>query len=264
MHYSAVIFALFFLWAPEPKSPAAPGAPAPQEGKTTVEQQALSAADLVARFTKYQIAVVRKGPKWTKDAPKKIEELSAGNEHSFKSMVAQGKLLGIARLVDPSEFWGLVFFKVDTKEEMKSIVEGAPSVKAGLLSAEVRTVWGSRGLGAGLSEAPGGSMQMDPKDKTYFVLVMKKGPKWSEKADSPETRKATSDAMQHMFGLYKDGYLRYFAAFEDMSLKARSLSILNVSSADKAMKLAGESPAVKHGWTVPSVYEVKIPDGIIP
>ena len=264
MHYYAIALALLFFRAAGPKAPAAPGLPAPQEGKTTVEQQAPTAADLVARFTKYQIAVVRKGPKWTKDAPKKIEELSAGNEHSFKTMVAQGKLLGIARLVDPSEFWGLIFFKVDTKDEMKSIVENAPSVKAGLLSADIRTVWGSRGLGAGLSKTPSGSMQMEPQAKTYYVLVMKKGPKWSEKADSPETQKATSDAMQYMFGLYKDGYLRYFAALEDMSLKARNFSILSVSSADKAMKLAKESPAVKQGWHVPSVYEVKIPDGIIP
>lgn len=264
MYYYAIALMVIISCAGEPKTPAASGTPAVQETKASVDQQAPSPAALVARFTKYQIAVVRKGPKWTADAPKKIEELSAKNTSSWKALVEQGKLLGTARLVDPGEIWGLLFFKIESMDEMKSIAANAPSVKAGLLAAEIRTVWGSRGLGAGLAEAAKHEMKMEGKPKSYFLVVMQKGSKWSDKSDAPETREASGDAMKFMYGLYKDGFLRYYAALEDGSLNVRNFSILNVQSADEAMKLVKESPAVKQGWHVPSVYEVKIPDGVIP
>ena len=264
MNSCAIVLVLLLSWPGVAKPPAVSGSPAMQELKASDEQKAPSAADLVARFTKYQIAVVRKGPKWTKDAPMKIQELSAKNANSWKSMVKQGKLLGIARVVEPGEIWGLIFFKVESMDEMKSIVANAPSVKAGLLAADIQTVWGSRGLGSGLSESQKETMHMDSTAKSYYILAMKKGPKWSEVSDSPETRKATSDAMTFMYGLYKDGYLRYFAALEKSGAKFRNISILSVSSAAKAMELAKESPAVKQGWHVPSVFEVKISDGVLP
>jgi hypothetical protein len=264
MYYYAITLMVLISCAGEPKTPAASGTPEVQEMKASVDQQAPSPAALVARFTKYQIAVVRKGPKWTADAPKKIQELSSKNQSSWKALVDQGKLLGIAHLVEPGDIWGLIFFKVESMDEMKSIAANAPSVKAGLLAAEIRTVWGSRGLGSGLAEAAKGKMQMEGKPKSYYLVVMQKGPKWSDKADAPETREASGDAMKFMYDLYKEGYLRYYAALEDGSLKVRNISILNVQSAEEALKLVNESPAVKQGWHVPSVYEVKIPDGVIP
>ena len=115
--YYSLALVVLVSCAGEPKTPATSDTPASQEMKPAVEQMAPTPAALVARFTKYDIAVIRKGPKWTKDAPSRIKELSAQNQASWHALVEQGKLLGIARLVEPGDFWGLAFFKADSKEE---------------------------------------------------------------------------------------------------------------------------------------------------
>jgi hypothetical protein len=263
MNFMVITLALLLGSAGESAIPQ-PSAPAiAQEAQAVAQQEAPSIDAMIAKFTKYQIAIVRKGPKWTKDAPAKIEKLAAKRGDYWKSMIEKEKLLGVAKLVKPSEFWGLLFFKVDSKDEMHAIAKSAPAVKEGLLAADIRTVWGTRGLGAGLTKE-GGNAQPEAQGETYYIVVTAKGPKWSDKADSPETRAANGESMKYLYGLYKQGALRFFAALEDFSYKARTISIMKVSSADEAMKLANENPAVKSGAHVVSVHEVKIPLGIVP
>jgi len=157
----------------------------------------------------------------------------------------------------------VIFFKVQDKDEMKAIVAQAPAVKEKLLAADIRTVWGSTGLGKHAKD-----LMADPQKKqeaeTYYLVANAKGPKWSNKADSPESRKAASDGMKYLYELYKGGTLRWFGALEDMSVKLRNIMILKASSAAEAMKMVKESPSVKDGWNEPKVFEVKVPAGIMP
>ena len=260
-----ILLTLLFLagCAKEP-APPPPSTPAVvQEQQASDVQQAPSADAMVASFTKYQIAILQKGPAWTKDAPEKIEKLAAERGDYWKKMVEEGKLLGIARIVNPKDILGVIFFKVADKDEMKKIVSDAPAVKAKLITAGLRTVWGSKGLGAG-SKENAGNMKATEQGDTYYLAAMAKGPKWSDKADSPETRKATADGMTYLYGLYKGGSMRWFAALEDMSLKLRNVMILKVPTAEEAMKLMKESPSAKSRWHEPMVFEVKVPAGIIP
>lgn len=263
MIWTILLLALLNGCAGEP-APPPPSTSAPvQETKAVVEQQTPSIETMLASFTKYEIAVVRKGPKWTNDAPEKIAKMAAQKGDYWKSLIDEGKLLGLVQPTKPADIWGLLFFKVREKEEMQKIAADAPAVKAGLLAVDIRTVWGSRGLGAGLKETVK-NMKMDGKGETYYLVTLVKGPKWSDKADAPETRKASGEGMMHLYDLYKAGSLRFFAAFEDMSLKLRNIVIMKVPSAEEAMKLMKTNPAVKQGSHVPAVYEVKIPEGIVP
>jgi hypothetical protein len=263
MNFTLIPLALLLGFAADPASTPATTPAIPQETQVGTPQQAPSAEAMVASFTKYQIAIVRKGSAWTKDAPAKIEKLTAQRGDYWKKMIDEGKLLGIAKVTDSGDIRGLLFFKIQDKDEMKKVAADAPAVKQKLLSADVRTVWGSKGLGAGAKDLMENAQQQK-EGETYYLVAMTKGPKWSNKADSPETRKATSDGMKYLYELYKGGSLRWFAAFEDMSLKLRNVMILKVPSAEEAMKLVKESPTVKSGWNEPKVFEVKVPNGIIP
>jgi hypothetical protein len=260
MNVTLIILALL-LGSPADPASTPPAAPAVEQEMQV--SQAPSADALLATFTKYQIAIVRKGSAWTKDAPQKIEKLSADRGDYWKSMVEQGKLLGMAQVVDPGDIRGVLFFKINDKDEMKAVASKAPAIKAKLVIADIRTVWGSRGLGATAKESAGTAMQSQTKE-TYYLIANTKGPKWSTKADSPETRKSANEGMTYLYGLYKGGTLRFFAALEDMSVKLRNILIVKASSADEAMKIAKESPAVKNGWNTANVYEVKVPAGIVP
>ncbi len=260
-----ILLILFFIvgCAKEP-APPPPSTPAvAQEQQVEAVHQAPSADAMVASFTKYQIAIIRKGSAWTKDAPAKVEKLLAQRGDYWKKMVEDGKLLGLAKVVDPGDIRGVLFFKIQDKDEMKTVAANAPAVKEKLLAADLRTVWGSTGLGKGAKEMVAEG-QPKAEGETYYLVAMAKGPKWSSKADSPESRQAASDGMKYLYGLYKGGSLRWFAALEDMSLKLRNLIVLKVGSAEEATKLIKESPTVKNGWHEPMVFEVKVPSGIIP
>ncbi|MBP1648688.1 MAG: hypothetical protein H6Q30_2133 [Bacteroidetes bacterium] len=260
MKFVLFIAAIIVGCAQEP-APPPPSTPAVvQQKQDSVDQQVPSAEAMVARFTKYQIAIIRKGSAWTKDAPQKIEKLVAERGDYWKQMVDDGKLLGMARVVGDGDIRGVLFFKIQDKDEMKAVAANAPAVKAKLLTADIRTVWGSTGLGANLKENAG----MTKEGDTYYLAAMVKGPKWSKNADSPETRQATAEAMKHLYSLYKGGSLRFFAALEDMDMKLRNISILKAASAEEAMQMLKDSPSVKNGWNEPNVFEVKIPAGIVP
>jgi muconolactone delta-isomerase len=245
-----------------------PATPPPSEPNLTQQSQDVSSDkipsvnEMVARFTKYRIAIVRKGPKWTKDTPAQIESTSARRGDHWKPLINQGKLRGVVRPVKPGEIWGLVFFKVDTQDEMDAIVADAPAVKEGFLAADIQAVWGSRGLGEGQKMELSGAAE--PKGETYYLVVSSKGPKWTDKADAPETREASGEAMKYLYGLYKGGSLRYFAALEDFSSKVRTISILKAASVGEAKNLALGNPAIRKGMQVAEVYEVKVPVGMVP
>jgi hypothetical protein len=252
--------ALASVWEPATPPPSEPSLT--QQSKDVSSEKTPSINEMVARFTKYDLAVIRKGPKWTKDAPGKIEKLATKRADYWKSMVQQGKLRGLIRPVKPAEIWGILFFKVESRDEMASIAAEAPAVKEGLLAAQLLTVWGSRGLGEGFTKETGGNVQSE--GGTYYLMVTSKGPKWTEKADAPETRDANAEAMKYLYGLYKGGNLRYFAAFEDFSLKVRTIAILKAASAADAKNFALGNPAIKKGVQTAEVYEVKAPEGMVP
>ena len=259
MNLTLIVLALLL---GSPSDPA-PVPAVPQETQVGEATQAPSADALVATFTKYQIAVIRKGSAWTKDADAKLHKMMQEHGDYWQKMVDEGKLLGVARTVNPKDVLGLIFFKIQDKDEMKKVDADAPAIKAKLLTADIRTVWGSHGLGAGAKDAMG-NMQKKPEAETYYLVAMNKGAKWSSKSDSPETRKATSEGMKYLYGLYKGGSLRWFGALEDMTGKLRNILILKAASADEAMKMIKDSPSVKSQWFTPMVYEVKVPEGIIP
>ena len=227
-----VTLILLALLLGSPSEPAAIPA-VPQDTQVGQASQAPSADALVATFTKYQIAIIKKGSAWTKDAPAKIEKLMADRGDYWKKMVDEGKLLGVARVVDPKDVLGIVFFKVQDKDEMKKIDTDAPAVKAKLLTMDIRTVWGSTGVGAGAKDVVKNELSKT-EGETYYLVAMTKGPKWSQKADAPETRQATADGMKYLYQLYKQGNLRWVGAFEDMSLKLRNVMILKSGSKDEA------------------------------
>jgi len=231
---------------------------------TASQETYTSAEALVASMTSYQIGILRKGPKWDKDTPAKLEEATKKKQEPWRQAAIAGNLVGALRIVEPNEIVGILFFKNQTAESMKDLAAKAPAVAAGLLSAEVQKVWGTRGLGVTAAK----KLTKDPKTalkkETYYLVITTKGKNWPEKSDDPATRKATSDQIAYLYDAYKAGSLKYFCSLEDMSQATRNLLVFAVKSEKEAMDLMGKSPAVKNGLQTARVRKVTIAEGVLP
>ncbi len=141
------------------------------------------------------------------------------NAEPWRQAIIDGSLVGVARVVDPAEIVSVLFFKKQTDEEMKAMAANAPAVKAGLVKAEVQEVWGTKGLGMGLPDKAAADSTMTAKKVTYYMVYTTKGKNWSADSECPETRKATDEQIQYLYGLHKGGMMKYFGVFTDMAQK---------------------------------------------
>jgi hypothetical protein len=266
MTYILLFTAMMFAGCGEPPKPAADeakSADVPAAVQTTVQTYDSPTA-LVASMTRYYVGVVTKGPKWTADTPARLEQMRKDRDTVWQNGIRDGKLVGVVRPVGGEDVLGLLFFKVQTTGEMQAIAWGSPAVKEGLVTARVEMVWGTKGLGAGLQAGKNIEAGGKPAAATHYMVVFKKGDKWSPASDDPSTRAATSEQTQYVYGLHKAGTLKFFCVVDDVSVATRGVMILASASADEAAKVAAESPMVKKGWLVPSVVPIAEVEGTLP
>jgi uncharacterized protein YciI len=261
MTYLPLALILLLLGGGKPEAPAASPTP-----NTTVSspQEVTSPEALVATMTSYDIGVLRKGPKWSAESAKAFDDSIKKKQEPWRNAVKAGTLVGAVRVVDPNEIVAILFFKNQTAETMKKMAANAPAVKSGLLTAEAQKVWGTRGLGAGLAEKMRADSKATAQKETFYLVVATKGKNWSEKADDPATRKATSEQINYLYGLYKEKKLRYYCALEDVSQKTRGLALFKADSEKDALNMMNNSPSVKNGWLTARARTVTVLEGIVP
>jgi|GEM_PF-2373430 len=257
-----LVLVLIFLLLGCGKTDTPQAAPPPQTS-VTASQETDSPAMFVASLTSYEIGIMLKGPKWTPDTPAKIKELQQKQNEPWRQAVTAGTLVGLVQVIDPKEIVAVLFFKNQTAESMKDMAAKAPAVKTGLLKAEVRKVWGTKGLGSGLAEKIAADPKMTPAKETYYLVYTTKGKNWSAKSDAPETREVTSEQIQYMYELHKAGQMKYFCAFEDMAMNTRGFGIFKAGSEKEALELMTKSPSVKKEWLKAAVKTVEIAEGVL-
>jgi uncharacterized protein YciI len=96
---------------------------------------------------KYVFCMLKTGPNDAKFAGKARDDLFAGHFANIKRLAAQGKL-ALAGPFDKNEFnaRGLFIFNVETVDEARALVAADPTVKAGVLVAELMPWYGSAAL----------------------------------------------------------------------------------------------------------------------
>jgi len=99
----------------------------------------------------YQMAFLRRGPKWTAEDTPERKKLLAGHMANIRRLGAAGALL-IAGPTDvpadagPQAVIGIFIFDVPTQQEAEALVRSDPTIAAGHFSAEVVPWYGPSGL----------------------------------------------------------------------------------------------------------------------
>jgi uncharacterized protein YciI len=87
-------------------------------------------------MTTYQVAFLRKGPKWTPAESPELQKLQEAHLAHIRSMAEKGKLLVAGPFTDGGDLRGMFVFRVDTLEEARALAEQDPAVQAGRLALE--------------------------------------------------------------------------------------------------------------------------------
>jgi len=232
-------------------------------GQPSGAKQEEELKSLAASLTKYYLGVLRPGPNWSASAPEKLQKIQEGNKNDLAELVAEGKLVGIVRLVEPKDFYGVVFFKVDSEEEVMAIAENAPSVKAGLLTLKVHKVWGTRGMGETIRKELKEKPDYEAKQKPYFMVAYTKGKNWAVEPDA-ESRALIADQTAYMMPYFKAGTLRYYCAFDNVDTEVRGVSIFSVDTIKEVEEIVSNGPEVKAGVIQSHIFPVLIEKGVLP
>jgi hypothetical protein len=236
----------------------------PGSGQPAVAQQdGEELKSLAASLTKYYLGVMRPGPNWSASAPEEMQKIRKENEDDLADLVVAGKLVGIVTLKEPKDFYGIVFFKVDTEEEVMAIADNAPSVKAGLITFKVHKVWGTRGMGKTFRKKLEEQSDYKGEQKPYFMVAYTKGEDWAAEPDA-ESRALLADQTAYMMQFVKSGVLRYYCAFDNLETEVRGVSIFSVDTKEEVEEIVSNGPEVKAGAIQPHVFPVLIAKGVLP
>ena len=211
-----------------------------------------------ASLTKYYVGFARRGSNWTAE----MDEVTKKNRAYLAEQVTAQKLVGAGQVMDGEDLRWILFFKGESMDEAKAIVEAAPAIQANRFTGEIRQMWGTRGVGAKLAEAAkAGKMPSGPK-ATHYLAVFKKGPKWSAE-ESESTRKMLQDQITNMWKLHEQGSLKFYGVFDDAG-DIRGFVVLQAKSLKDAQKLLKKDPAIKAGWSTTEYYTFEVAEGVLP
>jgi hypothetical protein len=212
---------------------------------------------LFASLTKYHVGVLQTGPKWTDTSEKEIRQRVKKNASQLAALVKSGKLLGVAEVADISDWKLLVFFKTESEKEAREILDGTKAVKEGLLKSDMYTVWGPRGLGAGLKKE-----KKERSKAMYYLTILSKGNAWKEKPD--EDQGAFIDVhASNVLKLKDAGVLKFYGAV-DGSGAIRNLSIVSAQSVEDVKTKLAAGPLIQKEWFVAKVLTCRIAEGTLP
>jgi uncharacterized protein YciI/uncharacterized damage-inducible protein DinB len=106
------------------------------------------------------------------------------------------------------------------------------------------------------------SEKQGPQMVTYYMVFLKKGPKWSPEV-TPESTKIQAGHMENMKAQYLAGRLVLAGPFGDNG-DLRGLQLFKAASLEEAKTFAAEDPAVKAGRLTAEIHPWLTEKGMLP
>lgn len=105
----------------------------------------LCAQEVPMRF--YVMAILEKGPKWTKESTPEVKEMLAGHMANIGRLAKEGKLILAGPLADAGDAAGIFVFDTDKIETAREWCETDPAVKAGRFQVKLWRWYSAKGIG---------------------------------------------------------------------------------------------------------------------
>ena len=105
----------------------------------------LFAQDVPMRF--YVLAILEKGPKWTKDSTPEVTEMQKGHMANIGKMAKEGKLILAGPLAEAGDAAGIFLFDTTSIEEARKWCDSDPAIAAGRFQVKLWRWYSAKGIG---------------------------------------------------------------------------------------------------------------------
>lgn len=205
------------------------------------------------KLLEFQMALMKRGPKWSTDLQKDAPEMQNKHHAYVKSMLESGKMMIAGGIKEDNELVAIYIFRTKSADEARAWLADDPSVIAEHLVPELHPWW---------SEDVMKKLATPVKLTTAYLAFLTRGDKWT-----PERTPAT-EAIQkaHLANIQKLADMKKLVVagpFGDNG-RLRGIFVFKVDSIDEARSLAATDPAVQAGRLALQIHPWVVPEGILP
>lgn len=208
------------------------------------------------KLVQFQMAILKQGPAW--ESTKEETRNATLKQHLAHviSLLDSGKAVIAGPFSDSGHTAGIFILRATSLEEATAWVGSDPSVKAGLLSPEVRPWW-SEDIFKKAVTAP-------LKMETVYFGFLKRGPNRKPgDGDTPEVQELQKAHIANINRLAETKKLVMAGPFGDDG-ELRGIFVFRVSSLKEAEELAATDPMIKIDRLRLELHEWHVPAGVIP
>ena len=105
----------------------------------------LCAQDVPMRF--YVMAILEKGPNWTKEVTPEAKELLQGHMANIGKLAKEGKLILAGPLAEAGDAAGIFLFDTASIEEARKWCDSDPAIAAGRFQVKLWKWYSAKGIG---------------------------------------------------------------------------------------------------------------------
>lgn len=205
------------------------------------------------KLVEFQMALLKRGPNWTRNNNSRTKELEAAQRSYAASLVESGKAVIAGRFDDDGDIRGVYILRTKSADEAKAWAENSPVVKSGHLIAEMHPWW---------SEEVMKKTTTPEKFTRAYLGFLYRGDKWT-----PEKTSATEELQRaHLANIMRLAEMKKLVVagpFGD-DTPLRGIFVFRVASIDEARELAATDPAVQAGRLKIDMHPWLVPEGILP
>jgi uncharacterized protein len=208
------------------------------------------------KLVQFQMAILKKGPSW--DTTNEQDRNSILKQHleNVISLLDSGKAVIAGPFNDSSHSGGIFILRAASAEEANAWVHADPSVKTGLMVAEMHPWW-SEDIFKKAETAP-------LKMETVYFAFLKRGPNRKEgDANTPEIQELQKAHIANIVRLAGLKKMVMAGPFGDDG-ELRGIFVFRVESMKQAEELAATDPMIKIDRLRIELHEWKVPVGVIP
>lgn len=222
-------------------------------GSVVIAQEHKKTESPESKMMQFQLALMKRGPKWTTEPGKERAELRQRHMAYLRSLLEANKLMIGGGIRDDAELIEVQIFRTKSAEEATAMLNEDPAVVAGYLVPELHPWW---------SEDVMKKTAAPTKFTTAYLAFLTRGDKWTpDKTPATEAiQKAHLENIQKLADMKK---LVVAGPFGDNG-RLRGIFVFKVDSIDEARSLAATDPAVQAGRLALQIHPWTVPEGILP
>ncbi|MFN2498809.1 MAG: YciI family protein [Pyrinomonadaceae bacterium] len=205
------------------------------------------------KLVEFQMALLKRGPKWTGENNSHTKELESAQNAYAASLIESGKAVIAGRLDDDGDIRGVYILRAKSAAEAKEWAENSPVVKSGHMIAEMHPWW---------SEDVMKKTATPEKTTRAYLGFLFRGDKWTPEK-TPATEELQRAHLANIGRLAKLNKLVVAGPFGD-NTPLRGIFVFRVASIEEARELAATDPAVQAGRLKIEMHPWVVPEGILP